>query len=83
MPVCVTPLKARCSACAKCSPAGHEPDGCQRLRSVPARGWQGGGEGGSSRGGASAEDEEELQVGVSEIASNRATGDRGTVDYYA
>ncbi len=48
-----------------------------------ARGWQGGGEGGSSRGGASAEAEEELQVGVSEIASNRATGDRGLVDYYA
>ena len=42
-----------------------------------ARGWQGGGEGGSSRGGASAEAEEELQAGVSEIASNRATGDRG------
>ena len=48
-----------------------------------ARGWQGGGEGGSSRGGASAEAEEELQVGVSEIASNRATGDRGLVGYYA
>lgn len=51
-----------------------------------ARGWQGGDGSGSSRGGASGEGDlagEELELGVTEIASNRASGDRGLVDYYA
>ncbi|MCQ4294790.1 flagellar hook-length control protein FliK [Pseudomonas stutzeri] len=50
-----------------------------------ARGWQGGAESGSSRGGSSAdgESDDELQQGVSEISSNRTAGDRGLVDYYA
>lgn len=51
-----------------------------------ARGWQGGADGGSSRGGASADAEAgdgELQQGVSEISANRSAGDRGLVDYYA
>ncbi|EIK53947.1 flagellar hook-length control protein FliK [Stutzerimonas degradans] len=51
-----------------------------------ARGWQGRGEGEAGRGGASpaatAGDDEQLQ-GVSEVASNRAVGNRGLVDYYA
>jgi len=49
-----------------------------------ARGWQGGAEGGSSRG-SSAEDDapaEELQ-GITDISGNRTSGDRGLVDYYA
>jgi len=51
-----------------------------------ARGWQGGADGGSSRGGASGEGDlagDELELGVTEIASSRTAGDRGLVDYYA
>ena len=51
-----------------------------------ARGWQGGADGGSSRGGASGEGDlagDEVELGVTEIASSRAAGDRGLVDYYA
>lgn len=51
-----------------------------------ARGWQGGADGGSSRGGASGEGDlagDEVELGVTEIASNRVAGDRGLVDYYA
>ncbi len=49
-----------------------------------ARGWQGGGEGGSARGSSAEEDAgaEELQ-GITEISGNRTSGDRGLVDYYA
>ena len=51
-----------------------------------ARGWQGGADGGSSRGGASGEGDlagDEVELGVTEIASSRVAGDRGLVDYYA
>ncbi|MGE4407971.1 flagellar hook-length control protein FliK [Pseudomonas sp.] len=52
-----------------------------------ARGWQGGGEGQSSRNGFSGEaaeaGDEELRLGVAEVSGNRTAGDRGLVDYYA
>ncbi len=52
-----------------------------------ARGWQGGGEGQSSRNGFSGETadagDEELRLGVVEVSGNRTSGDRGLVDYYA
>ncbi len=54
-----------------------------------ARGWQGQGQGGDEgRGGRSiagfgAGDEEDAVQGMTEIRSNRGSGDRGLVDYYA
>lgn len=50
-----------------------------------ARGWQGDGDGESRgrRGGADSDVAEAESGGVTEVASNRSSGDRGLVDFYA